>query len=181
MARVPYQSPADLPEEYSEYVVSSLQPGKEINVYASIGNNPEVLAGLRSFLGTLWNDSGLTDRQRELVILATAAETGNAYEWHQHVNVATNVGLTPAEVTAVADDDPEPFDATERALMEYARAVVTGGVADEIHDALAQALDDRQITGAAATAAGYLALGRMIEAFGVEIETGDEFVGWDPR
>jgi alkylhydroperoxidase family enzyme len=179
MARVPYQSPADLPEEYSEYVVSSLQPGKEINVYASIGNNPEVLAGLRSFLGTLWNDSGLTDRQRELVILATAAETGNAYEWHQHVNVATNVGLTPAEVTAVADDDPEPFDATERALMEYARAVVRGEVTDDLHATMAERFDDRAVVGAAATAAGYMGLGRIIEALDVGVETGDEFVGWD--
>ena len=58
---------------------------------------------------------------------------------------------------------------------------MTGTVTDEIHGALAETFDDRQVVGAAATAAGYLALGRMIEAFGVEIETGDEFVGWDPR
>ena len=181
MARVPYRSPDEVDEQYRDYVVSSLQPGKAINVYAATANNEAVLEGLRAFLASLWDRSGLTDRQREIVILTAAAETGNGYEWHQHVNIAADEVLSRAELAAIADDDPAPFDETEVALQEYARAVVTGGVADEIHDALAQALDDRQITGAAATAAGYLALGRMIEAFGVEIETGDEFVGWDPR
>jgi alkylhydroperoxidase family enzyme len=179
MARVPYRSPEDVPEEYSDYVVSSLQSGKRINVYAALANNPDVLAGLRSFLGSLWDDTGLTDRQRELVILATAAETGNEYEWHQHVNVATDAGLSPAEITALAADDPEPFDATERALMEYARAVVRGEVTDDLHATMAERFDDRTVVGAAATAAGYMGLGRMIAALGVEVEADEEFVGWE--
>ena len=181
MARVPYRGPDELGEEYRDYVVSTLQPGKRINAYAATANNPAVLAGLRAYLSALWDDSGLTDRERELVILATAAETRNDYEWHQHVNIASGGVLTPDEVAAVADDDPAPFGASERALQEYARAVVRGDVTDAVHDAVAEAFDDRTVAGAAATAAGYLALGRLIEAFGVEIEAGDEFVGWDPR
>jgi alkylhydroperoxidase family enzyme len=181
MARVPYRGPDEVNEQYRDYVVSSLQPGKSINVYAATANNEEVLEGLRAFLGSLWDSSGMTDRQREIVILTAAAETGNDYEWHQHVNIAAGEVLSPDELAAIAADDSTPFGADEVALQEYARAVVTGSVTDEIHDALAETFDDRQIAGAAATAAGYLALGRMIEAFGVEIEAGDEFVGWDPR
>jgi alkylhydroperoxidase family enzyme len=181
MARVPYRGPDEVDEAYRDYVVSSLQPGKAINVYAAVANNPAVLEGLRAFLASLWDESGLTDRERELVILATAAETRNEYEWHQHVNIASGGVLAPDEVAAVAEDDPAPFDASERALQEYARAVVRGDVTDAVHDAAAAAFDDRALTGAAATAAGYLALGRLIDAFGVEVEAGDEFVGWDPR
>lgn len=181
MARVPYRGPDEVDEQYRDYVVSSLQPGKTINVYAATANNPEVLAGLRAFLSSLWDSSGLTDREREIVILTTAAETGNEYEWHQHVNIASGEVLTPAEVAAIAEDDPAPFDAAAVALQEYARAVVRGGVTDETHDAVAAAYDERALAGVAATAAGYLALGRMIEAFGVEIEPDDEFVGWDPQ
>ena len=181
MARVPYRGPDEVNEQHRDYVVSSLQPGKPINVYAAVANNEEVLAGLRAFLSSLWDSSGLTDREREIVILTAAAEAGNAYEWHQHVNIAGGEVLSLAELAAIADDDTDPFDDAEVALQEYARAVVTGGVTDEIHDALTATFDDRQIAGAAATAAGYLALGRMIEAFGVEIEPDDEFVGWDPQ
>ena len=79
MARVPYVDASDVPDEYEDLLESSLQ-GKPLHVYQSIGNNPAVLAGFRSFLGSLWTDSGLTDRERELVILAVARETGNRYE-----------------------------------------------------------------------------------------------------
>jgi 4-carboxymuconolactone decarboxylase len=181
MARVPYRGPDDVDEQYRDYVVSSLQPGKAINVYAAAANNPAVLEGLRAFLSSLWDSSGLTSREREIVILTTAAETGNAYEWHQHVNIAADGLLTRGELAAIADDDPTPFDASEVALAEYTRAVVGRGVTDGVHAALSEHLDDRALTGAAATAAGYLALGRMIDAFGVEVEADDEFVGWDPR
>lgn len=69
MARVPYVDPNDLDSEYRDLVVSSLQPGETLNVYRAIANNPDVLDGFRAFLGVLWNRSGLTDRQREIVIL----------------------------------------------------------------------------------------------------------------
>lgn len=178
MARVPYRTPDELDEPYSDLVVSSLQPGKTVNVYASVANNPPVLEGLRAFLGSLWNDSGLTDRQREMVILTTAAEMGASYEWHQHVSIARDAGLSNAEISAIAEDDTGGFDATEVALMEYARAVVRGEVTDDLHDAMTEGFDDDAVVGAAATAAGYMGLGRIIEALGVEIEAGDEFVGW---
>lgn len=74
MARVPYVTEDELDPEYREYIVSSLQPGKTANVYAGIGNNPAVLKGLRQFFGTLWTDSGLSDRQREIVILTAASK-----------------------------------------------------------------------------------------------------------
>jgi alkylhydroperoxidase family enzyme len=168
-------------EEYSDLVVSTLQPGKTTNVYSAIGNNGPVLAGFRDFLGSLWDDSGLTDRQRELVILTAAATTGNEYEWHQHVNIARGDIVSDEELSAIADGDDEVFEGAERALVRYARAVVDGEVTDEDHEALAEHFDDAAISGAACTAAGYLGLGRTIEALGVEVEEGDEFVGWHPE
>ena len=179
MARVPYVDPEDLAPEYRDLVVSSLQPGKTVNVYSAIGNNEEVLSGFRGFLGALWTDSGLTDRQRELVILTVASELGSTYEWHQHVNIATDAGLSEAEVAAVARDDRDPFDPTEARLMAYARAVARGRVVDPIADALAEDFDEATLAGIAATAAGYVALGLVIDALGVDLEAGESFVGWD--
>lgn len=181
MPRVPYVEQDALDAEYRDLVVSSLQPGKTVNVYSAIANNPEVLRGFREALGSVWNHSGLTDRQRELVVLAAASETGSAYEWHQHVTIATDAGITREEIAAVARDDRSPFPEAERALLAYTRAVVRGRVDDAHHAALAEHFDADTVVGAAATAAGYLALGRVIDALGVDIEAGDEFVGWDPR
>lgn len=178
MARVPSRDKADLPSEFHEYLVSSLQPGKPVNVYAAVGNNPTVLRGLRQFLGALWTDSGLTDREREIVILTAATELRNEYEFHQHCNIAPDAGLSADEVAALARDDHSHFNQPECALISYARAVARGRVTDPLHEAVAEHYDDETLTGAAATAAGYTCLGLMIDALGVEIEAEDEFVGW---
>ena len=179
MARVPYTEPDDLDPDYRDLIVSTLQPGKTVNVYSAIGNNQEVLAGLRDFLGSLWDESGLTDRQREIVIMTAATEIGSTYEWHQHVGIAEGAGLSRDEMRAIARDDREPFSADERALIAYARAVAQGRVNDPLHEAVEAQVGTEATVGAAATAAGYLALGRLIGALGVEIEADDEFVGWD--
>ncbi|MFB6309992.1 MAG: carboxymuconolactone decarboxylase family protein [Salinirussus sp.] len=179
MARVPSRDKDDLDPEFHEYLVSSLQPGKPVNVYAAVGNNPAVLRGLRQFLGSLWTDSGLTDREREIVILTAATELRNEYEWHQHCNIAPDAGLTADEVAAIARDDHSHFTQPERALIAYARAVVRGRVTEPLHAAVDEHYDHETLAGAAATAAGYACLGLLIDAFGVEIEADDEFVGWD--
>ncbi|MEY7851758.1 carboxymuconolactone decarboxylase family protein [Natrarchaeobius sp. A-rgal3] len=179
MARVPYVEQEDLDPEYRELIISSLQPGKRANVYSAVGNNQEVLDGLRTFLGSLWTHSGLTDRQREIVILTAASEIANDYEWHQHVIIGTDAGLSENEIAAIGRDDRADFDDDERALVAYSRAVVCGRVNDSVHEAAVDHFGEETAVGAAATAAGYLALGRVIDALGVDLEGDDEFVGWD--
>ena len=180
MARVPYAEAADVPDEYEDLLESSLQ-GKPLHVYRSVGNNPEVLAGLRSFLGSLWTDSGLTERERELVILAVASEVGNRYEWHQHVNIARGVGIGDDEIAALGAGETGPLGEEETTLVEYALAVVRGEVDAVAHDEIAALYDDGTVVGIAAAARGYDALGGMIDAFDLELESETEFHGWDPR
>ena len=177
MARVPYRDPEDLDEPYRDLVVSSLQPGKTVNVYRALANNPPVLEGFRSFLGSLWTDSGLSDRERELVILAVAREMDNAYEFHQHVNVADIIDMPAADVAAVGARDLSGLDEREAALVRYARAVVAGEVDDDAFGSMAAAYDDDAVAGATALAAGYQALAQVIDALDVDLE--EAFVGWD--
>lgn len=181
MPRVDYVSQEEIDDEYADLIVSSLQPGKRVNVYSAIGNNPAVLEGFREFLGSLWDHSGLSDRRREIVILTSASEIGSEYEWHQHVNVGANAGLTREEIAAIARDDRTAFSTDEQALIAYARAVARGRVTDALHEAVLEELGTEATVGAATTAAGYVALGRVIDALDVTIEADDEFEGWDPR
>lgn len=180
MARVPYTTAEELDPEYRDLIVSSLQPGKTRNVYAAIGNNPAVLEGVRAFFGSLWSDSGLTDRQREIVILTAASEIGSEYEWHQHANIALDSGVETAEIGAIARDDRTPFSGKEAALIAYTRAVARGRAEDPHHAAISEYFDDETVVGIATTAAGYAALGNVIDALGIEIETDEEFIGWEP-
>lgn len=176
MARVPYTDQSDLPEEYQDLIVSSLQPGKTVNVYRAIGNNPPVLAGLRSFLGQLWSESGLSDHQRELVILSVARAVDSEYEWHQHVGIARNAGVSDEEILAIANNDLDTFETRDHDMLQYAHAAMSGDVSDDLHHSVAKHFDENTIVGLAAVASGYVLLARLIDACGVEIE--DEFVGW---
>jgi alkylhydroperoxidase family enzyme len=136
---------------------------------------------MRSFLRSLWNDSGLTDRERELTVLATAATIESRYEWHQHVNIARDVGIDDAVIAGIGTGDPSPLDADERTLVEYVRAVVEESVDAVTHESIASLYDDDEVVGIAATAQGYAALGGLIRAFDLELEPGSSFHGWDPR
>jgi len=180
MARVPYVDPEMLPDEYRDLVVSKLQ-GKPVNVYAALGNNPEVLAGTRAFLSSLWESSGVDERERELVILSTAAENDSRYEWHQHVGIGREAGVTEAEMAAIADGDYGRFDGDEALLLRYAAAVLDRSVDDTLHDAFVAAYDDSAAVGVASLANGYTSLAGMLEALDVGLENGEEFAGWDPR
>lgn len=177
MARVPYVESEDIPEEHRDLLVSSLQD-RPLHVYRALGNNPEVLAGLRGFLSSLWSDSGLSDRRRELVILAVTREIGNEYEFHQHVNIARGVGIDDGTIAAVSRGEFDDLDDEEATLLRYALAVVRGEVEDRDHDAITDYYDESSVVGIAALAEGYTALGGVIDALGVELE--EAFVGWDP-
>ena len=175
MARVPYVDESALPTEHQDLLVSALQ-GKPLNIYRAIGNNPAALYGLRTFLGTLWRDSGLDPEQRELVILAVTTETDSTYEFHQHVAIARDVGIADSDILAIVDGDLDGFDRGDRTLIRYARAVVRGTVDDDCHAALAASHGPETVVGVAALAGGYLLVGRLLSALDVETET--PFVGW---
>jgi alkylhydroperoxidase family enzyme len=175
MTRVPYVDESALPTDRQDLLVSALQ-GKELNIYRAIGNNPAVLYGLRTFLGSLWRDSGLDPEGRELVILAVTGEIDSAYEFHQHVAIARDIGVSDSDILAVAAGDFDGFDPGDRRLIEYALAVVRGTVDDECHDALAASHRPETVVGVAALAGGYLLVGRLLAALAVETES--PFNGW---
>ena len=175
MARVPHITEADLPTAQQDLLVSALQ-GTKLNSYRTVGNNPAVLYGLRTLLGSLWRDSGLDPAQRELVILAVARETDAAYVWHQHVDIARDIGLSDAEIIAISDGQLDSFDRGDRLLVEYAQATVRGTVDDALADRLAVMVDDETVVGITTLASGYLMVARLLDALAVETET--PFVGW---
>ncbi len=175
MARVPHITDSALPTGQQDLLVSALQ-GTPLNIYRTVGNNPAVLYGLRTLLGSLWRDSGLEATQRELVILAVARETNAEYVWHQHVAISREIGLSDTELIAIGDGRLESFERSERLLIEYAQATVRGDVDETLADRLAVAFDNETIVGITTLASGYLMIARVLSALAVETET--PFVGW---
>lgn len=200
MARVPYLEREDLPADrrylfdpsnpFSDGSSSGETPGgddTEANADApwdepqhthrAIANNPALLEAYRRFGASVWTETGLTERERELSILAVANALGSEYEWYQHVNVARRLGIPREAIMAVATEEYDVLSDAETALVEYHRAVVDRSVDDEDHAALAAHFDDSTIIGAGMLAAYYIGIDYMGEALALELE--DEFVGWE--
>lgn len=177
MARVPYRDPEDLPAEYRDLLSSSRDSGETANVFRAIANNPPVLDSFRKYFGILWAESGLTDRERELVILAAARAAGSAYEWHQHVRIARSFGVDDAEIRAIESGDSSAFGDREALLLRYARAAVHDEVDDALASTVGDEVDDSTLVGVVLLATGYFGLARALSALDVEVEDG--FVGWD--
>src|SRR5512146_3033349 len=82
-------------------------------LFRTLARNERVF--LRLMAGGLLDRGSITLREREIVIDRTCARCGCEYEWGVHVSFfAERVGLTPQQVTAIADGDPAAFPERER-------------------------------------------------------------------
>ena len=189
MARVSYIEPDDVPEDDVQLlrtsmtrdelpeVAATLLDDRVRNVHRAIANNRPVLRTFRRANATLWNESGLTDRQRELVVLTVARGSDAAYEWHQHIRHALNAGVTVEEIRAISRGEWAAFGGEERALVAYVSAYVKGAVTDAEHDSMTTYFEASTVVGVAMLAGAYLGLAHTLDALAVEPE--EKFVGWD--
>lgn len=179
MARIPYVTKDDLPAESHGVIEShSVRPNQTSHVHQAIGHHPPLANARREFSRAVWRESGLTDRQRELVTLAVAQTVGARYEWHQHVYYAIAEGiLSITEVRRLSDGDSAGLTDKEMAMIEYVRSFSDMNVTDLEHQQLASFFDNSEIVAITMLAMNYVGLAHIIDALDVEIED-DEFVGW---
>lgn len=174
VAHVPYVEKEDMPEEY-RYLFEENEAG-ELNVFKAVGNNPAVLRSYMRWGTVLWEASGLTRQEVEVVILAAARKLDAPYEWHQHVPLARAFGIDDETILAIADGEEEALTDREAVLVEYTGAFLDRDVTENHHDLLAEQFDSETVAGLTMLASHYLATGYVIDALGVEPE--GEFVGW---
>ncbi len=176
MTRVPLPARDDLPDEY-QYLLAEDVLGAR-NIFRAFGNNPPVLQSYMRYGTTVWEDSGLSARERELVILAIARTLHSRYEWHQHVEIAQECEVSLAEISAIGRQDYTDFADHERALLAYATAFAARNVDEADHTQLAAHYEPATITGTALLASHYVATAYALDALAIPLET--DFVGWTP-
>ena len=129
-ARVPLLEQADLPEEY-RYLLGEDALG-ELNLFRSMGHAPRAMQAYMRYGTALWNVGELSTRERELAILTIARTVRAPYEWHQHVELGREAGISTDEIAAIARGDDSVFPEREQAITRYAAAVATGTVIDPL-------------------------------------------------
>lgn len=177
-ARVPLVNQDDLPEDY-RYLFDEDVLG-ELNLFRSMGHVPRAMQAYMRQGTALWNAGDLTTRERELAILSVARTVRARYEWHQHVELGREAGITDEELAAIARGDDCVFPEREQAILRYAGAVAAGNVTDPLFEAAAEVTDTKTVVGLTMLAGHYLMTARVLDSLSVPID-GGEFAGWIPE
>ena len=75
--------------------------GKPLNIQSIMALHPALMTAWMPFRNHVVANSTLTARQRELIILRTAHNSGADYEWQHHVERGQLAGLSVAEINRV--------------------------------------------------------------------------------
>jgi 4-carboxymuconolactone decarboxylase len=124
-------------------------------------------------------DTSLTDREREIAILAVAVVREAAYEWYAHERVGRAVGLTDDEIDAVRHG-AAPGEAGERevAVHSVAAALAAGRwLDDEVYLEAVDRLGERALVELAVLVGYYGLLATLLDAFAVGVPEGDDPFG----
>jgi 4-carboxymuconolactone decarboxylase len=176
MTRLPLVHEDASPEVAAVYAEIAGSRGRVLNVFRGLGHAPEGLRRLAALGEYARFGTRVSDRLRELVILATARANGCQYEWTQHVPLALRSGVTEAEVEALNDGAlPAGLGAPEEAALRYVQELGRDRrVSHETFAALREHLDEREITDLTLITGYYTALGMALNAFEVELQPGQE-------
>jgi 4-carboxymuconolactone decarboxylase len=178
MARIPPMSREAFPEDL-RYAWDRVTAGRTPpNIFAALGNNPNVLLGYLRLGNALWNHCGLDVRTRELVILRCAYLRNSAYEWHQHVRIGRDAGLDNVTINALRNwRESERFSEAEKALFAWADAMAASDhPGDPAFAELQKHFDASAIVGITILIAYYFATAKFLAA--MEVQTEETFVGW---
>jgi AhpD family alkylhydroperoxidase len=145
--------------------------GTPPKLYRALGNQPKLVAAWAEFARVLRHDTRTPRALRELVILRGAQLTRSEYEWAHHLPMARKAGVREAQIAALARwRSSKQFDAREKAALGLAEAVTAGRVSDRVHAEAAKHFDPADYVELSLVAAFYAAVGRLIDALGVQLE-----------
>ncbi len=174
MARVPLPDASTIVAE-APHLFETLELS-DLHAARAMGNAPHALAGLLDYMDGLYGS--LAVDLREIAILTTAHALDCQYEWHQHVPVAVDAGISVGTIRAIGTEQDDQLSDETAAVVRFVRAQCAGTVTDS-HVA---AVRDQYATGdtvALSMLVGhYTGVAQVIDALAVPLE--DEFIGWAP-
>ena len=157
--------------------------GSSKNLPMVLANHPELGAAYNIFGKHLLLGSTLPVRPRELVVLRVSWHMKAPYEWHYHVGYGLAAGMTMDEVAAIrVGPDAGDWSEQDRAVLEavdqlwdYSR------IEDTTWAALTRHFDRKQLMDLVFTIGHYVMLTWGINAFGIQLESDVDRIGFDLR
>lgn len=169
-----------LPEEqWDDQVIGALSrmlpaerrnPAGAGNALATMVRHPALTKSFLGFNVHLLFGSTLPPRLRELAILRVAHRRSCAYEWHHHVEMGLEAGLTHDDVEAARGTQPAGSDFDRILIGAVDELDEKSVLSDETWAALSEQFDERQRMDLLFTVGAYTTLALAFNTFGVEVE-----------
>ena len=166
---------APLPETqwtavHRELVAKFSGDGRADNQLRTLLNVPAIVEGLMPFTVYLTEESTLSPRRRELLILRAAWLCGSQPLWATHAARARALGMSPDEIHRIADGPDAPgWDAQDQTLLRLAdQLYLSSSVTDATWNALTAMYDEHHLMDAVETVNHFTVLSMIYNSFGVQ-------------
>jgi len=150
------------------------------NVFATLGNHPDLYRAWMGFATYILRKSTLPPRERELAILRIGWLCRSEYEWGQHVRMGMHAGLTEEEILRITVGPTAP------GWSEHDQLILRG--TDELHadarvsdatwQGLSKTYSQQQMMDFVFTVGQYNLVSMALRSFGVEL---DDFLEGFPK
>ncbi|TQQ79284.1 carboxymuconolactone decarboxylase family protein [Halonotius terrestris] len=175
MARVPLPDASEIVAE-APHLFDDLDLD-DLHAARAMGNAPHALAGLFEYMAGLY--TSLPAELRELAILATARVHDSEYEWHQHVEVAVEAGLSAETVRLIGGENWADLTGVTAAVCDFVRAQCEGEVTDEHVEAVNEYYTTEETVALSMLVGHYTGVAGVIDSMALPLED-EEFIGWTP-
>jgi 4-carboxymuconolactone decarboxylase len=167
--------PVDEPDEDQAALLAKTlraPDGTVLNVFATLAHSPQLLRRVNALGGYFFVHARIPPRERELVILRTAARIGSTYEIGQHRWIGAQAGLTPTEIEhAIATGSEHAWLREDAALLAFTDELIrTDTITDATWDAMAGSYDELQRAELLALIGFYRMLGGVLNGLRVQLE-----------
>jgi alkylhydroperoxidase family enzyme len=173
----------EVADEKVRTLLASLEDsGRDVLMAHLFANATNVFRSYVTMSNALMNRSSLAPRLRELTILRLARRMDVGYEWWEHERIATENGVTSAEIDAIRDDTAEHVELGEQerfvleATDEWVRA--GGQLGDQTWSRGVELLGEAALVDLAFTWAWWGAwVPVLVRTFAIDIPGGEEGTG----
>ena len=145
------------------------------SAFRMLANHPDLVKHVYGLLTMLSTRNKLPTRLRELIIMRLAWTASCDYAWFQHYRIATQAGVTPAEIVAVRDwRKSDLFGPAERAVLAAAdETCERGKISDAAWAECARELGDPAVLVEMVVAIGnWTMFAQLLRSLEVGIEEG---------
>lgn len=170
--------PPDERDERTAELLASFRRRPEdddLNLFATLARHPRLLKRWSAFGGLLLAGGTLPHRDREVLILRTAANCGADYEWGHHLDIGRAVGLTDEEMAALVTPAAAEGDGRDALLVRAADELHEANVISEATwTALEEIYDDAQLIEVPMVVGQYHLVAFTLRSLGIRPEAGVE-------